>query len=148
MMKQHKKGLFLWLLIVAALLAASLLAGPPGEKAESIQTTMRDAVLHDANQINLIGWKAVNPGLISAFAVTAILLVAAALIRIFAIPRFRYVPGKFQLALEEAVGMFDRMAKTSSPSSTVFSAPIFLPQALTFSLVRCLNCSGFRRLPQ
>ena len=50
---------------------------------------MRDAVLHDVNRISLLGWKAVNPGLISAFLVTAVLLLAAALIRLFVIPKFQ-----------------------------------------------------------
>ena len=113
-MKQHKKGLVVWLAVVLLLLAGALAAGP-SVRAESVQETMRDAVLHDVNQISLLGWKAVNPGLISAFLVTAVLLLAAALIRIFAIPRFRYVPGRLQLALEEAVGLFDGMAKGSSP---------------------------------
>lgn len=111
-MRKSKRGLLAWLLLMAALLAGSLLTGHGG-KEESIQTAMRDAVLHDVNRVNFFG-KAVNPGLISAFTVTAILLVAAALLRIFVIPKFRYVPGKLQLVLEEIVGLFDRLAKTSS----------------------------------
>ncbi len=118
-MKQHKKGLALWLAAVAALLAGALLTGPPG-RSESVQEAMRDAVLHDVNQISLLGLKAVNPGLISAFTVTALLLLAAALIRIFVIPRFQYRPGKFQLLLEELVGLFDRMAKNNSPHKNGF----------------------------
>ena len=50
---------------------------------------MRDAVLHEDNQISLLGWKNVNPGLISAMTVSAVLLIAAACIRIFVIPRFQ-----------------------------------------------------------
>ena len=127
-MRKSKRGLLVWLLLVAALLTGSLLTGSGG-KEESIQTTMRDAVLHDVNQVNFFG-KAVNPGLISAFTVTAILLIAAALIRIFVIPRFRYVPGKLQLAL---VGLFDRMAKTSSPHLNGFlGAYIFAAGAYIF----------------
>ena len=112
-MKSKKKFMILWVLLIAVLFAGSLLTAPPG-KTETIQTAMRDAVLHDVNRVNFFG-KAVNPGLISAFTVTAILLVAAALLRIFVIPKFRYVPGKLQLVLEEIVGLFDRLAKTSSP---------------------------------
>lgn len=44
-----------------------------------------------------------------------VLLVTAACIRIFVIPRFRDVPGRFQLVLEQAVGMFDGLAKSNSP---------------------------------
>jgi F-type H+-transporting ATPase subunit a len=81
---------------------------------------MRDAVLHDSNRISLLGLKEVNPGLISAYVVTAILLLAAALIRIFVIPRFKYVPGKFQMLIEQAVSLFDGMAKSNSPHRNGF----------------------------
>lgn len=139
-MKQHKKGLVVWLVVVLLLLAGALAAGP-SVRAESVQETMRDAVLHDVNQISLLGWKAVNPGLISAFLVTAVLLLAAALIRIFAIPRFRYVPGRLQLALEEAVGLFDGMAKGSSPhryrfvGTYIFAAGAFIFVGTLFELL-------------
>ena len=91
-MKEHKKGLALWLAAVLLLLAGALFAGSPG-RTETVKETMRDAVLHDVNRIGLFGLKEVNPGLISAFTVTLILLLAAAGIRIFVIPKFRYRPG-------------------------------------------------------
>ena len=77
--------MILWALLVAVLFAGSLLTASPG-KTETIQTAMRDAVLHEDNQISLLGWKNVNPGLISAMTVSAVLLIAAACIRIFVIP--------------------------------------------------------------
>ena len=76
-MKSKKKFMILWVLLIAVLFAGSLLTAPPG-KAETIQAAMRDAVLHEENQISLFGWKNVNPGLISAMTVSAILLIAAA----------------------------------------------------------------------
>lgn len=118
-MKKHRKFLILWVLLVAVLFAGSLLTASPG-KTETIQTAMRDAVLHEDNQISLLGWKNVNPGLISAMTVSAVLLIAAACIRIFVIPRFQMVPGRFQMLLEQAVSMFDGMAKTSSPQRNGF----------------------------
>ena len=131
-MKQHKKGLALWLAAILLLLAGALLTGSPG-RAEGVQESMRDAVLHGANRISLLGLKEVNPGLISAFTVTAILLVAALCIRIFAIPRFQLRPGKFQMILEEAVGLFDRMAKSNSPHRCTFlGAYIFAAGAYIF----------------
>ena len=131
-MKQHKKALFLWIGATLILLGGALAAGSPG-RSESVQEAMRDAVLHNLNQVSLFGWKAVNPGLISAFLVTAVLLAAAACIRIFAIPRFRYVPGRLQLLVEEAVGLFDRMARTSSPHRFGFvGAYIFAAGAYIF----------------
>ena len=113
-MKQHKKALALWLGAVLLLLAGVLLIGPAG-RTETVQEAMRDAVLHEVNQVRLFGGKNVNPGLISAFTVTALLLAAAAGIRIFAIPKFQYVPGRFQMLLEEVVNLFGGMAKGSSP---------------------------------
>ena len=47
-MKEHKKGLLVWLAVVLLLLAGALLAGSQG-RAETVQETMRDAVLHDVN---------------------------------------------------------------------------------------------------
>ena len=131
-MKQHKKGLALWLTAVLLLLAGALLAGSPG-RTETVKEAMRDAVLHEVNRISLFGIKEVNPGLVSAFTVTLLLLLAAACIRIFAIPRFRYAPGKLQLVLEEAVGLFDGMAKSSSPHRCGFlGAYIFAAGAYIF----------------
>ena len=139
-MKQHKKGLALWLAAILLLLAGALLTGSPG-RTESVQAAMRDAVLHDVNRIGLFGLGDVSPGLISAFAVTAILLAAAACVRVFAVPRFRLVPGRLQLALEEAVGLFDRMARTSSPHRNgflglyIFSAGAYIFVGTLFELL-------------
>lgn len=139
-MKHRKMSLALWIAAVAALLAGALLAGSPG-RSESVREAMRDAVLHDVNQVSLFGLKAVNPGLISAFLVTAVLLLAAALIRVLVIPRFRYMPGRFQMVLEEAVGLFDGMAKNSSPhrfrfmGAYIFSAGFFVFVGTLFELL-------------
>ena len=114
-MKNKKVFLTVWLGIAVVFLIGSLLTMPDGGKAETIQETMRDAVLHESNQISFFGLRTVNPALISGMVVTAVLLIAAACIRIFVIPKFRYVPGRFQMLLEQAVGMFDGMAKSNSP---------------------------------
>jgi len=132
-MGKHKKGLAVCAVLVLLLLAASLLAGFQG-RSETVQEAMRDAVLHSENRIPFLGGKAVNPGLVSAFAVTAILLVLAALIRIFAVPRFKLIPGRFQLVIEEAVGLFDNMAKQNSPHRNGFlGAYIFGAGAYIFA---------------
>ena len=129
---RNKKALAVWLAVVLILLIASIAVGT-NQRSETVQEAMRDAVLHDVNQISLFGFKDVNPGLISAFLVTAVLLIVALLIRIFAIPRFKYQPGKLQLALEEAVGLFDGMARGSSPWRYGFmSAYIFAVGAFVF----------------
>ena len=130
--KEHAKELAVWIAAILLLLFGSIAVGAH-ERSETVQEAMRDAVLHDVNQISLFGIKVVNPGLVSAFLVTAVLLIVAALIRIFAVPRFKYQPGKLQLALEEAVGLFDGMAKGSSPWRYGFmSAYIFAVGAFVF----------------
>ena len=129
---RHKKGLAVWLSVVVVLLVAAVLVGPK-PRSESVQEAMRDAVLHDSGQIGLLGLKTVNPGMVSALLVTALLLAAAALIRVLVIPRFQLQPGRFQMVLEEAVGLFDGMAKSNSPHRNRFvGAYIFAAGAYIF----------------
>ena len=119
------------LIIIAALLVGIFLI-PAKENGESINGTMRDEVLHETNKINLFGLE-VNPGLISAFTVTGAIFVFSLIVRIFVIPKFTYVPKKFQLVLETAVGTFDDMAKSSSPGRNKFlGAYIFTAAAYIF----------------
>lgn len=119
------------LIIIAALLVGIFLI-PAKENGESINGTMRDEVLHETNKINLFGLE-VNPGLISAFTVTGAIFVFSLIVRIFVIPKFTYVPKKFQLVLETAVGTFDDMAKSSSPGRNKFlGAYIFMAAAYIF----------------
>lgn len=92
----------------------------PGEKHETIKEVMKDAVLHETNKIDLFGIKDVNPAFVSAMTVTIVLLIIAACIRIFVIPKFQFVPGKFQMLLEELVGFFDNLAKSNSPHRNGF----------------------------
>ena len=138
-MKQHKKGMIVWLCVVAALLIASVAVGPSGSH-EDIQIAMRDAVLHDVNKVSLFGLMDVNPGFISAITVSAILLVAALVIRVFVIPRFSMVPGKFQLALETVVGLLDGMAgvkeagKRTFIGAYVFAAGVYIFCSTLFEL--------------
>lgn len=139
-MKQHKKGLVIWVLVVLALLTASILAGTHS-RAESVQEAMRDAVLHGENRIAFLGGKTVSPALISAFTVTGLLLIIALLIRVFAVPRFKLQPGKLQLALEEAVGLFHKMAKSNSPHMNgflgvyLFTAGLYVSVGTLFELL-------------
>ena len=72
--------------------------------------------------------------------VTAFLLAVAAGIRIFVIPRFRYVPGRFQLILEQIVGLFDGMAQSNSPwrnsflGAYIFAAGTYIFTGTLFEL--------------
>ena len=124
-MKTVKKGINKKIFIIAAvvlvlvaLLVGAFLVGGV-EKSGSVSDELTDAVLHEEKQINLFGWL-VNPAAISAFIVTALLLIFAICVRIFAVPRFKEVPGKFQLLIEKLVDFFDNMAKTNSPHSNGF----------------------------
>jgi F-type H+-transporting ATPase subunit a len=121
-MKENKrtKDIVVWVIILVVLLAACVLTNKQGEKSETISEVMKDAVLHEDNRISLFGVKDVNPGLISAYVVTAVILVFALIVRIFVIPRFKYVPGKFQMLLESWVGLFDNLAKSNSPHRNRF----------------------------
>ena len=138
--KKRRIALISWICLMAVLLAASLLTGGAKVKSESIKEAMRDAVLHESNKVSLFGLKDVNPALISAFTVTIILLVAALLIRIFVIPRFKYVPGKFQMMLEALVGFFENLAKSNSPhrngflGAYIFGAGVYIFFGTLFEL--------------
>ena len=82
--------------IAAALIVGIVLTDPLYTSTEEISDVMQDAVLHEHNKVSLFGLD-VNPALISAIAVTIGLLLFALIVRIFALPRFKHVPGKFQL---------------------------------------------------
>ncbi len=133
-MSKKKRLTFIavWVLVLLALLAAALLV-PGGEKKESIQSVMRDAVLHGSNKISLFGLKEVNPAYISALTVTGVMLLFALIVRVFAIPRFKMVPGKFQLVIEQAVEFFSNLASSNSPHRNGFlGAYIFAAGAYIF----------------
>lgn len=117
---QKIKSFAIFAVVVLVLLAGVIFCGGTGGHHGSIQEVMKDAVLHESNQISFMGFKDVNPAVISAYTVTAILLAAAALIRVLVVPKFKMVPGKLQLLLETAVGLFDGMAKSNSPHRNRF----------------------------
>ena len=105
--------------IIAALVAGIVLTDGLYERTGDINETMQDAVLHEGDKISLFGMQ-VNPAVISGFVVTGILLLFAAIVRLFVIPKFTYIPSKFQLLLEQAVGMFENLARTNSPHRNGF----------------------------
>lgn len=144
-MKQEKKNsrvrlILVMIVLLAALLAAIFLTDPGGTKTESIQAVMKDAVLHEDNQMAFLGME-VNPSVISDWVVTGLLLVVAALLRIFAIPRFKLIPGKLQSVLEAWVSFFRDMAKSYSPHRNgflglyIFSAGTYIAVGTLFELL-------------
>lgn len=137
--KKRIFSLIMFTCITAVLLVGSIIVKAPN-KHESISVLMRDAVLHETNKISLFGLKEVNPGLISAFGVTAVLFVVCLCVRIFVIPKFQLVPGKFQLLLETLVGFFDGLANSNSPhrnkflGAYIFAAGVYIFVGTIFEL--------------
>ena len=130
--KHTRRALLIWLVIAVIPLVLSIAVGPYGAH-EDVKTAMRDAVLHDVNRVSLFGLKDVNPGLIAAMTVSGILLVFALIVRIFVIPRFRDVPGRFQMLLELAVNTLDGLAKVADPGRRTFvGAYVFAAGAYIF----------------
>ncbi|MBO5994816.1 MAG: F0F1 ATP synthase subunit A [Firmicutes bacterium] len=129
--KQKKMMLIIFGVIAAILLAGIFLTSGGAGEEESVQVVMRDAVLHDVNKVNFFGLE-INPGLAAGFTVTGILTLAALIIRIFVIPKFTIVPGKFQMLLETLVGYFNNLGKTNSPhlnrvlGGYVFAAGVYI----------------------
>ncbi len=111
--------ILVWVILLVLSLAGALLS-PKRPHAHTLSEAMRDAVLHEANKISLFGVLEVNPAVVSGFVVTAILLVLALITRIFIIPKFKRVPGKAQLLIEQLVGFFDSLAKQNSPHRNKF----------------------------
>lgn len=129
-----------------------ILTNSPVEKHETVKEMMRDAVLHDVNQVSLLGITDVNPGLISAVVVSALLLITAALIRLFVIPKFKYIPdSKFQIVLENIVGLFTDFAKANSPhrngflGAYIFGAGIYIFFGTLFELfgLQAVTTTGY-----
>ena len=150
--RNKKKTVFLvvWIALIIGLLAAIFIIGIPAEHDETIKEAMKDGVLHETNKISLFGLLDVNPALISAYIVTAVLLLAALLIRFLALPRFKDVPGRFQSVIEKLVEFFGGMAKDHSPHKTpfvaayIFSAGVYIFFSTLFELfgIQALTTQG------
>ncbi len=128
-------------IVLVLILIGIILTGNDSGEEEPIRVVMKDAVLHESAQINFFGIRAVNPAVISAFTVTGIILVFSLIVRIFVIPKFTDTPGKFQLLLEQAVGIFDGLATSNSPhrhkflGAYVFTAGTYIFIGTLFELL-------------
>lgn len=139
--EKSRKFLFLaiWLSLIIILMIGIILMWPPEGKHEIISEVMKDGVLHEENKISFFGI-IVNPSVISAYSVTAVLLSIAAAIRIFVIPKFKLVPGKMQSIIEKLVEFFADMAHTNSHHSPgfvgayIFSAGVYIFFSTIFEL--------------
>ena len=137
--KKRTVGILVFAILSIALFIGTIVVKSSGHHG-SIGELMRDAVLHETHKISLFGIKDINPGLASAFTVTGILFVFSLLVRIFVIPRFTIIPGRFQLVLETLVGFFDELAKSNSPhrnkflGAYIFTAGVYIFVGTVFEL--------------
>ena len=88
----------------------------------SLGELMREALLPE--NVNFLGF-GVNPSFYTSLIVSGILILAAILIRIFVVPRFKDVPGTFQSLLESIVLMFDKMNEDNTSTRSVMGAYVF-----------------------
>ena len=112
--RQRNISIAIFAFIIFLLVFGIALTGGASEKSETIQQVMKDEVLHEKQKIDFLFFGKVNPGLVSAVTVTVLITLFAIIVRIFAIPKFKIIPGKFQMLLEQAVGMFDNLSKNCS----------------------------------
>ena len=139
--KLSKKGLFIavWLALIVLIVVGIIILSPPEAKHETIKEVMKDGVLHEQNRMSFFGLT-VNPAVISAYTVTAILLFLAVILRIFVIPRFKIIPGKVQTVIETVVGLFSGMANKNSHhrpgfvGAYIFSAGVYIFFSTLFEL--------------
>ena len=148
--KRKIVSLLIFAVVIIAFLAGIILTGKAGNHTESVKEVMRDAVLHESGKISLFGFAQVNPGLISAYVVSVILILFALIIRIFFIPKFTLKPGKFQYVLEKCVGLFSGLAKENSHHKShfiggyIFVAGVYIFFSTLFELtgVQAVTVSG------
>ena len=142
---RHVKELIAWGAVIGVLLLLCMLVPGPAEH-EEITVAMRDAVLHEENQISLFGFKNVNPALIAAMTVSGALLIGALLIRVLVIPKLSLVPGRFQFVLETIVNLLDGLAGVSDSKdgksvkipfigAYVFAAGVYIFTGTLFELL-------------
>lgn len=86
----------------------------------------------------------VSPSFYSALIVTAVLLLFAVIVRIFVIPRFKKIPGKFQLLLETLVKFFDNLAKSNSPEYNTFLGAYIFSAGMYIFMGTVIEMFGFR----
>ena len=136
--KRTKRNKITAIVVIAAiavlLIVGIILTDPLYQTTEDISEVMKDAVLHEENKVSLFGYE-VNPAYISSIAVVLLLLGVALVIRIFAVPRFKLIPGKFQpAARRNRCGHVRRYSKEEQPSPKRFIGRVRVCRRL---LYRC-----------
>ena len=142
MKKPSKKSIIIGsvIAVIAAALIVGIVLTSGYEGKESINAVMKDAVLHEGDKIRLFGME-VNPGLVSGGVMVICILIFAVILRLFVIPRFKLIPGKFQSVIEKAVEYFDGLAVSSNREHSgfigayVFSAGTYIFLGTLFELI-------------
>lgn len=111
--KQKIRTLTIFFVVIIISIVGIIFTNGLYQKHETIKEVMKDAVLHEESKIYFFGVEA-NPSVVSGFVVTCILLLFALIVRIFAFPKFKKVPGKFQLLIETWVDTFRKLAEGNS----------------------------------
>ena len=136
----RKQTIRIVLIILAVVSFIGSILVPGIQSKVSLSEAMKEAVVHDVEKVDLFGLIQVNPAVVSAFVVSGILIIFAIIVRIFVIPKFKKVPGKFQLLLEQAVSSFRNLAKDNSPHRYgflglyVFVAGVYIAFSTLFEL--------------
>ncbi len=144
----RRKAIFLivWFSLMTIVLGLIVTVGlPAGGKHETIKEMMKDAVLHEHNNVSFLGLE-VNPAVISGYAVTVFLLIVALILRIFVIPKFKIVPSKGQCIIEKAVEFFADMAKANSPHKTGFAAAYIFSAGIYIFVSTIFELFGFQAI--
>lgn len=145
----NKKVVIVFIFLIVLFAVASLIITPLPVEKEPIQVVMKDAVLHNLNKVEYFNME-VNPAVISSFIVTLFVLAIALIIRIFFIPKFKYVPNNLQLSIEMVVGYFKNLAIENSPhrnkflGAYIFAAGVYIFCSTMFELfgVQVLTTEG------
>lgn len=136
----RKQTIRIVLIILAVVSFIGSILVPGIQSKVSLSEAMKEAVVHDVEKVDLFGLIQVNPAVVSAFVVSGILITFAIIVRIFVIPKFKKVPGKFQLLLEQGVSSFRNLAKDNSPHRYgflglyVFVAGVYIAFSTLFEL--------------
>ncbi|MBQ9276981.1 MAG: F0F1 ATP synthase subunit A [Clostridia bacterium] len=108
---------------------------------KSLGERMKEVVLPDDVDF-LFGLK-VSPSFYSALIVTGFLLLVALIIRIFVIPRFKKVPGKFQALLEKLVEFFSGIADSNCARPNAYIGPFVFSAGLFIFFGTIIEMVGF-----
>lgn len=111
------------------------------EEKVGVGEVLRESILPE--KVDFFGI-AVDPAFYTALGVSALLILFAVIFRLFIFPRFKTVPGKFQLVIETLVGFFDKMADGNSPHYPEIVGMYIFAAGVYIFFGTCAELLGFR----